>query len=36
MFLGFNLAVAFFPVLAWLLYDYGAPQILGFMAVAFC
>jgi acyl phosphate:glycerol-3-phosphate acyltransferase len=33
--LGSIVAVALFPVLAWALHDYsGAPQILGFMAIA--
>jgi glycerol-3-phosphate acyltransferase PlsY len=33
--LGSIVAVALFPVLAWLLHDYGdAPQVLGFMAIA--
>jgi acyl phosphate:glycerol-3-phosphate acyltransferase len=33
--LGSIVAVALFPVLAWLLHNYaGAPQILGFMAIA--
>ena len=33
--LGSIVAVALFPVLAWLLHDYaGAPQVLGLMAIA--
>jgi glycerol-3-phosphate acyltransferase PlsY len=33
--LGSILAVAFFPLLAWLLHDYSdAPQVLGFMTIA--
>jgi acyl phosphate:glycerol-3-phosphate acyltransferase len=33
--LGSIVAVVLFPVLAWLLHDYGdAPQVLGFMAIA--
>jgi glycerol-3-phosphate acyltransferase PlsY len=33
--LGSMVAVALFPVLAWLLHDYSeAPQVLGFMAIA--
>jgi glycerol-3-phosphate acyltransferase PlsY len=33
--LGSIVAVALFPLLAWLLHDYAdAPQVLGFMAIA--